>query len=75
MAKKRKDNLDKYFLLSWRKLWIIVVAGFISIILHNLFYAIFGFEELVFFSIVVFVLPVYFIISGVYSLIKFLMRK
>ncbi|MFH1608275.1 MAG: hypothetical protein ABIA78_04025 [archaeon] len=72
MVKKRglKNNLDKYLLLSWRKIWIIVVGGFVSILLHNVFYAVFGFEEPVFFSIVVFVLPIYFVVSVGYSLIK-----
>lgn len=75
MKKKRPKKLDKYFLLNWKKLWVIVVAGFVSIILHNLFYAIFGFEEAVFFSIVIFILPIYLIISGVYSLIRFLKKR
>jgi len=57
------------FLLSWKKLWIIVVGGFVSIMLHNLWYMIFGSEEVVFFSIVVLVLPAYFAIMVVYSLI------
>ncbi len=40
------------FLLSWKKVWIIVVAGFISILLHNLISGLLGVEEPVFFSIV-----------------------
>jgi len=63
-------NLDKWFLLSWKKLWIIVGGGFVSILLHNLFYVIFGFEEFVFFIIVVFVIPIYFLISVFYTLMK-----
>ena len=62
-------NTKDLFLFSWKKLWIIVVAGFVSIILHNLFYAIFGLEEPVFFSIVVFVLPIYFLIMIIYTII------
>ena len=67
---KMKNNLDKYFLMSWRKIWIIVVGGFVSIMLHNFISAIFGFEEVVFFSIVVFVVPTYFLISVFYTLMK-----
>ena len=63
-------KLDKYFLLSWKNVWIIVVGGFVSILLHNLFYAIFGVEEAVFFIIVVFVIPIYVLIAMVYSLVK-----
>ncbi len=70
MAKKKKNKLDKYFLLSWRKAWIIVVGGFVSILLHNFISALFGVEEAFFFILVVFVLPIYFLISVVYSLVK-----
>lgn len=73
--KKRKKNIDKYLLLSWRKAWIIVVGGFISIMLHNFWYALFGFEEFVFFLIVVIGIPVYLIISVVYTIIKKLKKR
>lgn len=72
--KKRKNNLDKYFLFSWRKIWIIVVGGFVSILLHNFWYALFGFEEAVFFLIVTIGIPVYFIILVIYTLIRKLRR-
>ncbi|MFH1585295.1 MAG: hypothetical protein ABIB79_00825 [archaeon] len=67
---KKQNNWDKRLLLSWRKLWILVVGGFISIILHNVIYAIFEFEEAFFFIIVIFVIPIYFLISLIYSIIK-----
>jgi len=73
--KRKKRNLDKYFLLTWKKLWIIIVLGFISIMLHNLWYAIFGFEDVVFFSLVIFVIPVYFVVSIFYTLIKIIKEK
>ena len=72
---KRKNNFDKWFLLSWRKAWIIVVVGFVSIVLHNFWYPIFGFEEAVFFILVVLVIPAYFIITVVYTLIRKLKKK
>ena len=68
-------KLDKYLLLSWRKLWILVVGGFISIMLHNLIYAIFNFEEPVFFLLVVVVLPLYLLLAGIYSLVNFSKKK
>ena len=72
--KKKKFDFDKWFLLTWKKLWIIVVSGFIFIMLHNAFYMIFKVEEAVFFILVIFVIPAYFITCVVYSLIK-LIRK
>ena len=57
------------FLLSWKKLWIAVVAGFLSILLHNFISALFGVEEAFFFILVVFVLPIYMIVAVIYTLI------
>jgi len=57
------------FLFSWKKLWIIVVGGFISIILHNVISALFNIEEVFFFIIVIFVIPIYFLIMIIYSII------
>lgn len=73
--KKTKNKFDKWFLLSWRKLWIIVVAGFVSIIMHNLIYALFNLEEAFFFIIVIFILPIYLIIVILYSIINKLKRR
>jgi hypothetical protein len=67
---KKKKSLDNYFLLTWKKAWIMVVAGFVSILLHNATDAIFNIEEPVFFSIVIFVIPTYFVVCLVYTLIK-----
>lgn len=66
---------DKLFLLNWRKLWIVVVGGFLSILLHNLIYALTGIEESFFFILVVFVLPFYLLVSGIYSLVSFFKKS
>jgi hypothetical protein len=57
------------FLLSWKKIWIVVVGGFVSIILHNLIGALIGVEEVFFFVLVVIVLPIYILIAAIYSLV------
>jgi len=62
-------EIKNLFLLSWKKLWIVVVGGFVSIILHNLISGLMGTEEAFFFILVVFVLPVYILIAVMYSLI------
>ena len=68
-------KIGEFFLLTWKKVWIIVVSGFLGILLHNFWYAIFGFEDAVFFIYVVFVLPIYFLISVIYSLVKRLVKN
>lgn len=62
-------KIKNIFLLSWKKLWIVVVGGFISIILHNLISGLIGGEEAFFFILVIFVLPIYMIIAVTYSLV------
>jgi len=63
------------FLISWRKLWIIVVGGFVSILLHNIISALLNVEEAFFFILVIFVIPIYFLVMVVYSIVYWLMRR
>ena len=70
-----KKEFDKYFLLSWRKAWIIVVGWFVAIMLHNLIGALFGIEEALFFIIAVVLIPIYVLIAIIYSLVKLVNRK
>ncbi|NQU98573.1 hypothetical protein HQ533_03830 [Candidatus Woesearchaeota archaeon] len=67
-------KLKDLFLFSWKKLWIVVVAGFVSILLHNLISGLLGVEEAFFFIIVVFVMPIYVLIAIVYNVV-YLIRK
>lgn len=75
-------NLEKYFLLSWKKVLIIIAAWILSVILHNLVYALlYNFfsstegDEPVFFIIAVIIIPLYFIISVVYTIFHKLRKK
>lgn len=74
-SKRKSKKKENFFQLTWKKMYILVVGGFISILLHNLWYAIFGWEEAVFFIIVVILIPLYFIIAAIYSLAKLLQKK
>lgn len=75
-------NLEKYFLLNWKKTLIIVIAWLLAVILHNVTYAIFydffistGGDEPVFFIIAVIIIPVYFITSVGYTTYHYLKKK
>ena len=81
MKKKKQNKVDKWFLLTWKKVWIIIVSAFVAIVLHNLVYGLFksyfdshGGDE-PFFFILTFVIIAYFIICAIYSLIKFIKRR
>ncbi|MHA1190875.1 MAG: hypothetical protein ACTSP9_01095 [Promethearchaeota archaeon] len=70
-------NLDKWFLLSWKKVAIILIAWIASVILHNIIYAIFydyynaiGGDEAFFFLIAIFVIPLYLLVSIIYTIIN-----
>jgi len=72
------SNLDKWFLLSWKKVSIIIIAWIASVVLHNLVYAIFsdffnttiGGDEPFFFLIAIFVIPTYLVVSIIYTIIN-----
>ena len=80
--KKKNKQLDKWFLSTWRKAWIIVVGWFLAVILHNLFYALseisgknLAIGEVFFFILATIIIPIYFIICFIYTLIKMINNK
>lgn len=73
--KRSSLRMGKYLKLTWRKLWIVVILGFVSILLHNLIAALYNIEEPIFFTIVVLLIPIYLIISTGYSLFKFIKNR
>jgi len=64
-----------FFLLSWKKLWIVVVAGFTSIVLHNLISGLMKIEEAFFFIIVVFIIPTYLLTATLFTIISFVKKR
>jgi hypothetical protein len=76
-----KNKFDKWFLLSWKKVGIILISWVGAVVIHNMIYAFFigvlgiEFEEAVFFIIANVVIPIYFIICVVYSMIRLIKRK
>ena len=74
--KKSVNKFEKYFLLSGKRILIVMIAWFIIVILHNLVYGLFqkyfdarGGDEPFFFILAIIVIPIYFIIAVVYSLV------
>ncbi len=65
-------NWDKFFSLNLKRLGLIVLAWFVSVVLHNFISSIFGFEEPVFFILAVIVIPIYFFVSVFYTLGKWI---
>ena len=56
-------------------MWIAVVVGFVSIILHNLISGLMGTEEAFFFIIVVFIVPAYILIAVLFTAINFVRKR
>ena len=69
---KKRNKFDK---LSWKKFGIIIASWFVAVILHNLVYALLKIDEALFFIIAIIIIPAYFIISLVYSLIKKITKR
>ncbi len=77
-----KNRIDKWLLLTWKKLLVIIGAWFLAFVLHNLVYALFfnyfqstGGDEPFFFIIGALVLPIYFLSCFVYTIIKMIQDK
>ncbi|MGD9276680.1 MAG: hypothetical protein PVJ67_05900 [Candidatus Pacearchaeota archaeon] len=82
---KNKSGFDKYFLLSWKKLLMIIGAWVLAVLLHNLVYGLGiyffgknfwgpGGDEAFFFIIAIIIIPIYFLIMIIYSLIKLIIK-
>ncbi len=75
----RKMGYQKFLLLSWRTV-LIIPAWLLSVLLHGVNYALFyehywphgpgGPDEAVFFFVALLVIPLYFIVSVVYTVIR-----
>jgi len=73
---------DKYLLLNWKRILLIIGAWFAAVILHNLVYALFqrffdaaGGDEPFFFVLAVIVIPFYALVALVYTVIRLLTRR
>ncbi len=78
--KLKKSKKTNFFLLSWKKAGIVLIVWIVAVVIHNfgsaIISAILGreFDEPVFFLIVTIGIPVYFIVSIIYTIIKKLKR-
>ena len=78
-----KENYwDKCFFLNWKKVLLILSAWVLSVLLHNLIYALFythfkypGGDEVFFFIIAVIIIPLYAFISFIYTMIRMIKDK
>ena len=65
-----KNKIKKLFLLSWKRILLIVCLWIASVILHNAVSVVFGIEEAFFFILAIFIIPIYFIIGVLYTTYK-----
>lgn len=72
---QNKSFIEKVFRLSQRKeLKIIIIWGLVFII-HNFIYSSFKFKDLISFTLATLIIPFYFVLAIVYSIIKYLIEK
>ncbi|MBD3249885.1 hypothetical protein GF336_07600 [Candidatus Woesearchaeota archaeon] len=68
-------NYEKYLLLNGKKIVMFLGAFILAVLIHNFFYAITGIEEAVFFLLAVVVIPLYLIISILYTIFHHVKRR
>ncbi len=76
-----ETRLDKYLLLNWRRVVLITVAWVLSVLVHNLIYGLVyahfsrtGGDEELFFILAVLVIPLYSVISLIYTAARVVRR-
>jgi len=62
--------MENIFKLTWKKTAIALICFNAFVLIHNLIYAIFKYEEAVFSITATIIIPLYFIISGIYSIFR-----
>lgn len=66
---KSKNTFDAWFLLNWKKFGLLVLIWIGAVVFHNFYFAVFNYEEAVFFILAVFIVPIYFLVMIVYSIL------
>lgn len=67
---KSKKRSQKFLLLTWKSFFVMAIAWLLSVSLHNFVSGLINKEEPFFFILAVIIIPAYFIISLIYTIIK-----
>ncbi|MBI2045046.1 hypothetical protein HYT23_03235 [Candidatus Pacearchaeota archaeon] len=68
--KSKKRGFERYLTLDWKEVYLIIVAWFLLLVLHNMYPAIFGRQDKVLFFIATIIIPVFFLIALAYTYFK-----
>ena len=68
-------KIEDYLFLDIQKAGMIVFAFILAILLHNFIYALFNFEEPVFSILATIIIPLYFLISVIYTIFHHIKRR
>ena len=68
-------NAEYIFKLTWKRVLLIVLAWLAAFLLHNVVSAILGIEEPFFFIVAVIFIPLYFLVSLGYTLVKLFVSR
>lgn len=70
-----KELAKRFFLLDFKRFTVIVIVALVSIFLHNWVSALLGTEEALFFILVVFIIPIYLLLSVIFTLFYKLRKR
>ncbi len=66
----KKTLYEKYLLLDWKEVYLLIVAWFLFLVLHNIYPSIFGKEDTILFFIATAIIPAFFLIALTYTYFK-----
>lgn len=68
--KVKKRGFERYLTLDWKEVYLLIVAWFLFLVLHNMYPSIFGKEDTILFIIATAIIPAFFLIALVYTYFK-----
>ena len=66
----KKTLYEKYLILDWKEVYLLIVAWFLFLVLHNMYPSLFGKQDKILFVIATVIIPAFFLTALTYTYFK-----
>ena len=66
----KKTLYEKYLILDWKEVYLLIVAWFLFLVLHNMYPSLFGKQDKFLFVIATVIIPAFFLTALTYTYFK-----
>ena len=67
---KQKRGIEKYLTLDWKEVYLLIIAWFLMLVLHNMYPSIFGKQDKILFFVATIIIPAFFLTALAYTYFK-----